>query len=716
MISPAQQLAAKPRSAPRPILQRKCACGGTPTQGGECEECRKKKLQRRAFGPGPEEAPHEVGAVLAQQGSQLPPDLARDFSGRFGYDFSSVRVHTGAAASRSAERVNAEAYTVGRHVVFGSGAWNPHSSAGSRLLAHELAHVVQQKASADVTGPIPVQSAASPHERAADRAADTALSLSPRPDAPLVSTPALARQEAKPAAPATAKKCSDAAKLSSCLKQVRRGKGGGTICLTFDDGPGAGTQDILDALATHSAPATFFLVGRGPKSAAAQTPLLAKIQAAGHAIANHTMTHDPAGKPGYKKAYGDKAFKDKAAKAKFDKNLTDNEAHFAKIAPSTATTSAGKLMPLARLPGDGRTFNYLLDEVKALGLTHVGWQYEFSTNGTMPCTVCHYDWQGVTGVSSTFSDLPKDKDVVLAHDGHWSGQKAPFEALLAKLKSLGFSFGILDTSGKCVPAPPKPASAPSSRPMSSSETDAGEPNACVDPAYQTWLDEPQECVDPGLTPLEDNEAQTCFPGDEVLDGDFPEDAELSVSQPEGEEAGVCLQRQEKDKGKDKLDPKPKAPANKITKVDVDLTSQKMVINWSDGTKSNPITISSGKGKPGTKGDPCTDPTKDGSLCTPSGSFSVGKKGGKGYTNKKGDKMSYYTEFLSARGIGIHNSQKVTGAPASHGCVRVDEPTAKTINEHSDSSTAVEVTGTAPTKPPAPKPVPKKSTPAPKKKK
>jgi len=64
---------------------------------------------------------------------------------RFGHDFSQVRVHTNAKVAESARAVNALAYTVGRDVVFGVGQYAPTTSAGQRLLAHELTHVVQQQ-------------------------------------------------------------------------------------------------------------------------------------------------------------------------------------------------------------------------------------------------------------------------------------------------------------------------------------------------------------------------------------------------------------------------------------------------------------------------------------------------------------------------------------------------------------------------------------------
>jgi hypothetical protein len=64
--------------------------------------------------------------------------------GRFGYDFSGVRVYTGTAAEQSVQDVNAKAYTVGRDIVFGAGQFLPGTLEGRRLIAHELTHVMQQ--------------------------------------------------------------------------------------------------------------------------------------------------------------------------------------------------------------------------------------------------------------------------------------------------------------------------------------------------------------------------------------------------------------------------------------------------------------------------------------------------------------------------------------------------------------------------------------------
>ncbi|HYE14413.1 MAG TPA: DUF4157 domain-containing protein [Pyrinomonadaceae bacterium] len=126
-------------------LQRKCACGGA---GGECEECASKpvSLQRRAA-PHAEidsAAPSIVGEVLRAPGQPLDASTRAFMEPRFGHDFGGVRVHTGWRAEESARSVGALAYTVGQNVVFGAGQYAPETEGGQRLLAHELAHVVQQ--------------------------------------------------------------------------------------------------------------------------------------------------------------------------------------------------------------------------------------------------------------------------------------------------------------------------------------------------------------------------------------------------------------------------------------------------------------------------------------------------------------------------------------------------------------------------------------------
>jgi len=92
-------------------------------------------------------------------------------SARFGYDFAHVRIHADSKAAESAESVNAAAYTVGEHVVLGRSAPHFSTSQGQTPLAHELAHVVQQRAST-VHGVLPVSN---PDDSAEREASDAAL-------------------------------------------------------------------------------------------------------------------------------------------------------------------------------------------------------------------------------------------------------------------------------------------------------------------------------------------------------------------------------------------------------------------------------------------------------------------------------------------------------------------------------------------------------------
>jgi uncharacterized protein DUF4157/lysine-specific metallo-endopeptidase family protein len=188
------------------ILQRACACGQhAANSGGECEECKRKRqgmLQRSATSTASiSEVPPIVHEVLRSSGQPLDvatcafiePHFGHSFSnvpvhsisshaseislkigltddryeheanrmsnmvmrqGNFDsamqpeqqakYDFSNVRVHTDALAAKSADKVNALAYTVGNNVVFGAGQYAPNTNVGRQLLAHELTHVAQQ--------------------------------------------------------------------------------------------------------------------------------------------------------------------------------------------------------------------------------------------------------------------------------------------------------------------------------------------------------------------------------------------------------------------------------------------------------------------------------------------------------------------------------------------------------------------------------------------
>lgn len=136
--------------APPPHRAR-CGCGGGPhcasTPNTE-QRPAAKVINGNVDGAGPSRASlAHVDQVVASPGQPLDRDTREFMEPRFGRDFSRVRVHTDAPAAGSAAAVNARAYTLGHHVVFGAGQYEPGTDDGRRLLAHELTHVVQQRGS-----------------------------------------------------------------------------------------------------------------------------------------------------------------------------------------------------------------------------------------------------------------------------------------------------------------------------------------------------------------------------------------------------------------------------------------------------------------------------------------------------------------------------------------------------------------------------------------
>jgi hypothetical protein len=130
---------------PDPMVQRQCkGCPDASEPSQNHEE--KRQIQRLANG---EAGIDEVASNYTRRlGDGAPLDAASRsyFEPYFGHDFSNVRVHSDAKAAASARDVGALAYTVGPHLVFASGEYNPSSEAGRKLLAHELTHHVQQSA------------------------------------------------------------------------------------------------------------------------------------------------------------------------------------------------------------------------------------------------------------------------------------------------------------------------------------------------------------------------------------------------------------------------------------------------------------------------------------------------------------------------------------------------------------------------------------------
>jgi uncharacterized protein DUF4157 len=158
------------------LLQRKCACGQHTIAGGECERCDKNRtaagLQRAGINAAPlNEVPSAVHEVLGSPGQSLDAATRNSMESRFGHDFSQVRVHTGEQAAQSTQAVNALAFTVGKDIVFGAGQYAPSTQTGSKLLAHELAHTIQQsgRTSQNISR---ISQPGDAHEQEADRVAE----------------------------------------------------------------------------------------------------------------------------------------------------------------------------------------------------------------------------------------------------------------------------------------------------------------------------------------------------------------------------------------------------------------------------------------------------------------------------------------------------------------------------------------------------------------
>jgi hypothetical protein len=124
--------------------------------------------------------PPIVHEVLCSPGQPLDTDTRAFMEPRFDHDFSGVRVHTGLKAADSAQAVNALAYTVGQEVVFGAGQHRPQTLVGQRLLAHELAHTIQQRDNLQKpTEILKVSPPGHPSEREAVETSDSILAINP---------------------------------------------------------------------------------------------------------------------------------------------------------------------------------------------------------------------------------------------------------------------------------------------------------------------------------------------------------------------------------------------------------------------------------------------------------------------------------------------------------------------------------------------------------
>ena len=119
--------------------------------------------------------PSVIGNVLGSPGDALAPPVQAFMESQFGHDFSRVRVHTDARAAESARSIGALAYTVGQQVVFAAGRFAPETTAGAKLLAHELTHTIQQQQAHSGAIPQRIGERGDGSEVEADRVASTAV-------------------------------------------------------------------------------------------------------------------------------------------------------------------------------------------------------------------------------------------------------------------------------------------------------------------------------------------------------------------------------------------------------------------------------------------------------------------------------------------------------------------------------------------------------------
>ncbi|HTX40631.1 MAG TPA: DUF4157 domain-containing protein, partial [Acidobacteriaceae bacterium] len=131
--------------------------------------------------------PPIVRRVLATPGEPLDFATRTAMEARFGHSFREVRIHTDALAAESARAVYAHAYTVGEDIVFDTGQYQPQTTEGQHLLAHELAHTVQQHGLQKSGGPIASDNSGDYQhlEREAENAARTVMQRPPAAGAPV---------------------------------------------------------------------------------------------------------------------------------------------------------------------------------------------------------------------------------------------------------------------------------------------------------------------------------------------------------------------------------------------------------------------------------------------------------------------------------------------------------------------------------------------------
>ena len=114
---------------------------------GSCEDEEETAIQRKTIPNAhgiTSRSPSHLREAVGSGGQPLDLQTRSFFEPRFGYDFSNIRIHADSTAGRSSQLINAKAYTLGNDIVFGGGEYRPETNSGRELIAHELAHTIQQ--------------------------------------------------------------------------------------------------------------------------------------------------------------------------------------------------------------------------------------------------------------------------------------------------------------------------------------------------------------------------------------------------------------------------------------------------------------------------------------------------------------------------------------------------------------------------------------------
>jgi len=155
---------------------------------------RNKDADSESSPAGTADTPDVVRNVISSPGKSMDEAVQREMESKMGGDFSDVQIHTGPQAAAAADSINARAFTVGNHVAFNKGEYDPGSNEGKKVMAHELTHVCQQtegrvsllsKADADRRGApalhvqpkLEVSSPDDPAEKEAERMAEAVIRM-----------------------------------------------------------------------------------------------------------------------------------------------------------------------------------------------------------------------------------------------------------------------------------------------------------------------------------------------------------------------------------------------------------------------------------------------------------------------------------------------------------------------------------------------------------